>query len=164
MPDKGLPADHPDSFEARYPAKAENLTIKRPGEGAALSEEIIGGYGDDRMGDSSAKEDPTPAPEPVQVEPRVVARKRRKLFRVSMQMDSGTFTTPVADIRVSEYGVMLSVPDTDDLAMFVPAPGTALKLLAPGKEPIPCYFPGTYFQGNGDEHDHTLVFIRGEGV
>ena len=166
-PLKGLPPDHPDSLESRYkPAPAATSDASPPMEEQAEpsgSSSFAGdGYGDDRM-DSSASNDP--GPEQVEAAKRVVAMMAspppvKKLIRIMMETSGGTFTTPASGVKVCENAVLVSIPERDDLPVFVPAAATELKLTAPGHEPMGCYFPGAYFRSEGGNDDNVLVFIR----
>jgi len=166
---QGLPASNPDSFEARYPAAAE-ATADNAGRVSLEPAAVLNsdGFGDDRMDEAQAGAVTVPAHTRRRAKTAAAPASKPaadygvapKYIRVTMQLDAGTFTTPALWTRVCEYGVLVAVPNRDDIATFTPAPGTELKVSLPGREPLPCYYPGTCFPDVAGGFD-ILVFIRG---
>ena len=64
--------------------------------------------------------------------------------RVSFIMPNGTYAVPAVDVRVTESGVIILLPYSDNDATFIPNAGSRFTIMHAGKQ-TPCYFPGTVF-------------------
>lgn len=65
--------------------------------------------------------------------------------RVTIELADGIFTLPAVSVRQSTYCVMVLVPLSDDVSIFVPKPGTELTL-AHKDDRLKAYFPGAYVE------------------
>jgi hypothetical protein len=102
--------------------------------------------------------EPIPAPTTPAAYPYAPVEKQVKYTRVQFITDIGVYSVPARSVAVSDYGVMVELPASDDMASFVPAVGTKLSIGSTSGR-YKCYYPGTEFDRPGSK---VLVFIRTE--
>lgn len=81
-------------------------------------------------------------------------------FSLSIEIpDVGTFTTPATDVLEAGYGLVVLAPGGQDVASFVPNPGTMVVLGMPDGGKQECYYPGVCTE-LPDGKTKVLVFIK----
>ena len=94
-----------------------------------------------------------------------VEKSERRKAAVSMEIEgAGTFKTPAYGVVDANFGFFIVLPKGADAAIFIPNPGTRVRLSAPefGLPSADCFFPGISAEIPGLDAC-VLAFVKTDG-